>query len=100
MEPSPIADEPEKGHRAENLTSDEKFRAEYASIDPKEEVKLVRKLDLHIVPVVMLLYLLSFIDRYVLILSLPDISLLHLTRSQGQHRECTPLRSGRRLESQ
>ena len=66
MEPSPIADEPEKGQRTtENLTSDEKFRAEYASIDPKEEVKLVRKLDLHIVPVVMLLYLLSFIDRYI-----------------------------------
>ena len=32
-------------------------------IDPVKEKKLVRKLDLHIVPVVMLLYLLSFLDR-------------------------------------
>ena len=33
------------------------------------EAKLVRKLDLHIIPVVMTLYLLSFLDRYVLPLS-------------------------------
>ena len=32
-------------------------------IDPVKERALVRKLDLHIVPVVMLLYLLSFLDR-------------------------------------
>ena len=32
-------------------------------IDPAKERKLVRKLDFHIVPVVMLLYLLSFLDR-------------------------------------
>jgi hypothetical protein len=32
-------------------------------IDRAKEKKLVRKLDLHIVPVVMLLYLLSFLDR-------------------------------------
>lgn len=32
-------------------------------IDAEAERKLVRKLDLHIVPVVMLLYLLSFLDR-------------------------------------
>lgn len=31
----------------------------------KAETKLVRKLDLHIIPGVMLLYLLSFLDRYV-----------------------------------
>ena len=30
------------------------------------ERKLVRKLDIHIIPVVMALYLLSFLDRYVL----------------------------------
>lgn len=29
------------------------------------ERKLVRKLDVHIIPIVMLLYLLSFLDRYV-----------------------------------
>lgn len=34
-------------------------------IDPKEEARLVRKLDFHIIPVVMLLYLLSFLDRSV-----------------------------------
>lgn len=55
--------ETEKGQQPGVLTSDEKFRAEYASIDPREERKLVRKLDIHIIPVVMLLYLLSFIDR-------------------------------------
>ena len=32
-------------------------------IDHVAEKKLVRKLDLHIIPVVMLLYLLSFLDR-------------------------------------
>lgn len=32
-------------------------------VDPVAEAKLVRKLDLYIVPVVMLLYLLSFLDR-------------------------------------
>ena len=31
-------------------------------IDHVKERKLVRKLDLHIIPVVMLLYLLSFLD--------------------------------------
>ncbi|KAK4939433.1 hypothetical protein LTR28_009368, partial [Elasticomyces elasticus] len=32
-------------------------------LDPRAEKRLVRKLDLHIIPVVMLLYLLSFLDR-------------------------------------
>lgn len=36
--------------------------AAYA-IDPKKEKKLVRKLDAYIIPPVMLLYLLSFLDR-------------------------------------
>lgn len=36
----------------------------HAEIDRAAERKLLRKLDLHIVPVVMLLYLLSFLDRY------------------------------------
>lgn len=34
------------------------------TIDKKKERQLVRKLDRYIVPVVMLLYLLSFLDRY------------------------------------
>jgi hypothetical protein len=32
-------------------------------IDVAKEKRLVRKLDLHIIPVVMLLYLFSFLDR-------------------------------------
>jgi hypothetical protein len=32
-------------------------------VDPAFEAKLVRKLDIFIIPVVMLLYLLSFLDR-------------------------------------
>lgn len=34
-------------------------------IDHVAEQKLVRKLDLHILPVIMLLYLFSFLDRHV-----------------------------------
>jgi hypothetical protein len=34
------------------------------SIDHHAEAKLVRKLDLFIIPIVMLLYLFSFLDRY------------------------------------
>lgn len=32
-------------------------------IDPKKEQKLIRKMDLHILPFVVLLYLFSFLDR-------------------------------------
>jgi hypothetical protein len=32
-------------------------------VDPVYEAKIVRKLDLYIIPVVMLLYLFSFLDR-------------------------------------
>jgi hypothetical protein len=35
----------------------------HGEIDPVFEAKLVRKLDAFIIPVVMLLYLLSFLDR-------------------------------------
>lgn len=38
--------------------------ASIVEIDHVAEKKLVRKLDLYIIPVVMLLYLLSFLDRY------------------------------------
>ncbi len=36
-----------------------------SDIDLEAEKKLVRKLDWHIVPMVMLLYLFSFLDRFV-----------------------------------
>lgn len=39
------------------------YEGGHPEIDPAKEKKLVRKLDFHIIPVVMLLYLLSFLDR-------------------------------------
>ena len=45
-----------------SLDSDEVER-QLGEVDPIYEAKLVRKLDLFIIPVVMLLYLLSFLDR-------------------------------------
>jgi hypothetical protein len=45
-----------------SLRSDEVDR-QLGEVDPVYEAKLVRKLDLFIIPVVMLLYLLSFLDR-------------------------------------
>jgi hypothetical protein len=47
---------------AKSLESDEAER-QLGEVDPVYEAKLVRKLDLFIIPVVMLLYLLSFLDR-------------------------------------
>lgn len=50
-----------------DLPGDEKVRPYEGGqweIDKAKEKKLVRKLDLFIVPPVMLLYLLSFLDRY------------------------------------
>lgn len=47
---------------ARSLESDEVER-QLGEVDPVYEAKLVRKLDLYIIPVVMLLYLLSFLDR-------------------------------------
>ncbi|KAF2130037.1 high-affinity nicotinic acid transporter-like protein [Dothidotthia symphoricarpi CBS 119687] len=51
-----------KPHVAKSIRSDEVER-QIGEVDPIYEAKLVRKLDLHIIPVVMLLYLLSFLDR-------------------------------------
>jgi hypothetical protein len=45
------------------------YEGGYVEIDRAKERRLVRKLDLHIVPMVMLLYLLSFLDRWVIIKS-------------------------------
>jgi hypothetical protein len=45
-----------------SIESDEIGR-QLDGVDPVFEAKLVRKLDLYIIPVVMLLYLLSFLDR-------------------------------------
>ena len=42
---------------------DEEVEGQLEDLDPIAEGKLVRKLDLFVIPVVMLLYLLSFLDR-------------------------------------
>jgi hypothetical protein len=47
---------------AKSLESNE-VEGQVGEVDPVFEAKLVRKLDLFIIPVVMLLYLLSFLDR-------------------------------------
>lgn len=48
--------------------------SEPIEIDHVAEKKLVKKLDLYIVPIVMLLYLFSFLDRQVSILECPGLS--------------------------
>lgn len=45
------------------LSPDLSTEAGPSEIDHVAEQKLVRKLDLHIIPIVMLLYLFSFLDR-------------------------------------
>lgn len=43
--------------------ADEEIEGQLEEVDPVAETKLVRKLDIFLIPVVMLLYLLSFLDR-------------------------------------
>jgi sugar phosphate permease len=45
------------------VTRSDSGRSSNHEIDPREETRLVCKLDRHIIPVVMLLYLFSFLDR-------------------------------------
>ncbi|KAJ5217938.1 uncharacterized protein N7498_000037 [Penicillium cinerascens] len=46
------------------VAADESARVGYtAEVDKEAEKKLLRKLDLHLVPIVMLLYMMSFLDR-------------------------------------
>jgi MFS family permease len=59
---------PDEKKQRSSSSDDEEFSgsiAAGATVTSDYEAKLVRKLDLHIVPVVMLLYLLSFLDRLV-----------------------------------
>jgi hypothetical protein len=44
-------------------TKSDEIERQLGEVDPVYEAKLVRKLDAFIIPVVMLLYLLSFLDR-------------------------------------
>lgn len=48
---------------ADGTLADEERSGDF--FDPAAEKRLVRKLDRHIIPIVMLLYLLSFLDRWV-----------------------------------
>ncbi|KAI9708444.1 MAG: hypothetical protein M1820_003904 [Bogoriella megaspora] len=50
-----------KGADAEDATTS--GLGEYLNVDPNAEKRLVRKIDFHVVPMVMLLYLFSFLDR-------------------------------------
>ena len=45
------------------MSVQDEIEGQLEDVDPVAEAKLVRKLDLYIIPVVMLLYLLSFLDR-------------------------------------
>lgn len=51
--------------RAPHSTRSDEIETQLGELDQMFEAKLVRKLDVFIIPVVMLLYLLSFLDRYV-----------------------------------
>lgn len=53
---------PPKEYEPGKSTEDE-IEGQLEDVDPIAEARLVRKLDLHIIPVVMLLYLFSFLDR-------------------------------------
>jgi hypothetical protein len=50
-------------HEAPTKSVDEEVEGQLEELDPVAEGKLVRKLDLFVIPIVMLLYLLSFLDR-------------------------------------
>ena len=57
-----------KRQQGPGMADDEKSApqaVEIAEINWMAESKLVRRLDLHLIPIVMLLYLLSFLDRYI-----------------------------------
>jgi hypothetical protein len=58
-------DKPDRasGSNTGRLFGSDEVERQLGDVDPVYEAKLVRKLDLFIIPVVMLLYLLSFLDR-------------------------------------
>jgi MFS family permease len=58
---------------------DDDIEGQLEEVDPVAEGKLVRKLDLFVIPVVMLLYLLSFLDR----VNIGNARLYHLEEDLG-----------------
>ncbi|EKM59630.1 uncharacterized protein PHACADRAFT_205855 [Phanerochaete carnosa HHB-10118-sp] len=54
--PSPISDDEKQAHLVEHLD----YKARFPDLD---ERKLIRKIDLHVVPMICILYFLAFLDR-------------------------------------
>jgi hypothetical protein len=52
-------------HELEHISVDEKLAAagQHPPIDAAAEKRLLRKVDLHVVPILFLLFLLAFLDR-------------------------------------
>lgn len=56
-------------------------------VDPETEKRLLRKLDLRIVPMVMWIYLMNFMDRGMKVTT----HLTSVSDHDSQHRKCPPL---------
>ena len=63
MEPTHEEPSVSEGSSQKGSMVEEKLVQDLPSIDDQAEKKLLRKCDLHVVPVVSLLYVLSFLDR-------------------------------------
>ena len=74
-------DTPHVPQTAENgkRTYEDDIEGQLEEVDPVAEAKLVRKLDIFIIPVVMLLYLLSFLDR----VNIGNARLYHMEKDLG-----------------
>jgi hypothetical protein len=68
--------------------------SEDSTLDEKRERLLIRKIDYHILPLVVLLYLFSFLDRGMLWFS-PCLSHQCTDSWASQHRECSTVWIGR-----
>lgn len=68
--------------------------SENSILDEKRERVLIRKIDFYILPLVVLLYLFSFLDRGMLQLS-ACLSYQCTDSWSSQHRECSPVWIGR-----
>lgn len=54
---------PSRAEEEASKSLDGEIEGQLEEVNPVAEAKLVRKLDIFLVPIVMLLYLLSFLDR-------------------------------------
>lgn len=67
-----------------------------SQIDHVAEQKLIRKLDRHIIPIVMLLYVFSFLDRQVNRMDVSSMTVFSLMARKCQCWECETVWDGRR----